>query len=364
MPEAARGNSVTLDAVRQFLAEFFRPRASLQELERFAFRLGISLRSGVDVRQALKREAESSYRTAFRWRLGEMLRAVSQGEAFSEALRRFNDFFPPLFVEVVSVGEATGSLAESLLHLAQHYQQRREVVRKFISRISWPATEFAIFLVVIGVFILIFGELAQTRNISADPLGLGLMGKSGFIIYVAFVVLIGLACFVLVRAIIAGATWVGPFQKALLRLPIVGSAIESWYLGQIAWALARTLGVGMSVYKATELSLRSTNHAQYREVIPLILAKLRSGENMTTAFRAAGVFPAPFIEMMEMGEQAGELPEAMDRLSQQLSEHATFSFHQLAIVLAWVLYGLSMLIIVYFIFRLAFFYLSTLQVVG
>ncbi|MCS7238278.1 MAG: type II secretion system F family protein [Thermoguttaceae bacterium] len=345
---------------KDFLSVILRPRASAAQLEQFAFRVGLSLQSGLSLKQALERESTASYSLVFRQYLAAINKRIAEGESFYQALRECDDFFPALFVELVGIGETTGNLAETLLELAKLYQDRRNMLRGFLGAITPALAELVIALLVIGAFILIHGEITAARGIEADPLGLGLKGRTGFVIYFMIVGILGLSTFFVVRAMVRGAEWVGPFQKLLLRIPLVGKALGTWYLAQIAWALARTLGVGLSVYKAVDLSLRSTRHAEYLEKIAPITTLVRSGASLTEAFRQAGGFPAEFLELMESGESAGELPEAMDRLARQLNEESVFFFRQLSIIGAWLVWALVAGMIIYFIMRLLSYYMQAI----
>lgn len=343
------------------LQMILRPQASTRELERFSYRLGVNLQAGIDLRKALRLEAGSQYRPVMRQHLEHILKRVCDGSPLHEALRECDNFFPPLFVELVAVGELTGRLPETLSELSAYYREVKSRTRAFLSVIWFPLIELFLAIVIIGLFILIFGELTASRGIDADPLGFGLKGRWGLVQYVFTLVIIGGLIYLAVRAFRAGIQWIWPLQQLVASIPVLGSAWETLVLARASWALARTLGSGMDVYQAVRLSIRSTNHGPYLARLKSILNSVRQGQSLAEAFRSSGVFPDYFVESIANGEMAGQLPEVMEHLSKQLYEQAYHSWKQLAIVAGWLIWALIALVIITMIFRLAFFYVGTLH---
>jgi len=339
----------------------FRSRAKVSELQQLCYQLGLALDAGVDLRQACRREAARAKSSALRSRLEYVAEQVAKGTPFHEALRECGDFFPPLFLELVTIGELTGQLPETLLELSRQYEELLSRRRAFLRVISFPLVELGIALAVIGLLIWILGIIGDPYHPVFDPVGLGVVGTPGLVRYLMVVALVALGIWLGIRLVREGFRWVWPLQKLLLRVPGIGPAVETLLMSQIAWALARTLGVGMDVKRAVRLSLSSTNHGQYLEQIPPILEALTAGQTLSEAFRSTGVFPEYFLDVLENGELAGRVPEAMDHLGQQLRERAIHAMQVLAVIGGWVIWGLIALTIIFFIFRLASFYLGVLR---
>jgi type II secretory pathway component PulF len=345
----------------EWLGALFRGKAKVSELQRLSYQLGLALDAGVDLRQACRREAARAKSPALRRHLEYVADQISKGTPFHEALRECGDFFPPLFVELVTIGELTGQLPETLLELSRHFEELLSRRRAFLRVISFPLVELGIALGIIGLLIWILGIIGDPYNPVFDPVGLGVVGTPGLVRYVTLLGLIGMGIWLGIRVVREGFRWVWPLQKLLLRIPGVGPAVKTLLMSQIAWALARTLGVGMEVKRAVRLSLSSTNHGQYLEQISPILEAVSAGQTLAEAFRSTGVFPDYFLDVLENSELAGRIPEAMDRLGQQLRERAIHAMQVLAVIAGWVIWAMIAIVIIFFIFRLASFYLGVLQ---
>ena len=89
-------------------------------------------------------------------------------------------YFPPMFVQMVEIGEQTGKLDEVLLRLADHYEHQAQMQRSFWIGIAWPLFELTFAVLIIGFVIFLTGILAGiTNNPELDILGIGLTGTSG-----------------------------------------------------------------------------------------------------------------------------------------------------------------------------------------
>jgi type II secretory pathway component PulF len=349
---------------REILGSLLAPRARIGELRSLAYDLGLALDAGVDLRVACRREATRARNPVLKRYLERVARAVETGNSFHEALKDCNGFFPPFFVELVTIGELTGQLPETLLELSRRYEEVLARRRAFRSVIVSPVIQLVIALTVIGLLIWLLGVIGDPYNPVFDPLGLGVVGTPGVVRYLGLLALIASAIGIGVYVLRQGFTWIWPLQKLLLRIPVVGPALETLLISEISWALARTLGVGMDVQKAVQLSLGVTRHGQYLEQIGPINRAIEAGQSIAEAFRDTRAFPDYLLDVLETGEATGRLPEALDHLCEHLRERAIHTMKVLAVVAGWIIWLLIAMVIIFFIFRLFSFYLGILQGAG
>src|SRR5437868_6584308 len=65
--------------------------------------------------------------------------ALIDGQSFSQALREMLRIFPPLFVNLVAAGEASGALPEILHRLVKHLMQARDLRDRVQQALIYPA---------------------------------------------------------------------------------------------------------------------------------------------------------------------------------------------------------------------------------
>jgi general secretion pathway protein F len=333
----------------------FSPRMPTKRLAALCQHLATALTAGIDVRTAWAREAEQARGPAARQHLAAISAAVNQGASVAAVVAAGGKFFPRLFREMVEVGEQSGHLAEIFAQLAEHYRGQLRLRRDFLSAIARPVLELAIALAVVGALIWVTGL------IGIDILGFGLVGDRGLSIYVAGLAAAGGLLWLVIRAVSRGLVWTRPIQRAVLRLPVLGPALQTLALARLAWSMHLTMNAGMDLRKGLRLSLRNTYNARYTDCIERIDAGIAGGNSLYEVFREAGCFPHDFLDSLQAGEQSGKLVESMALLSRQYQEQARATLTTLTMVASYAVWVCVAVLIIVLIFRIFGFYLGVLN---
>jgi type II secretory pathway component PulF len=336
-------------------------RITTKQLEGLCRRIGMSLEAGVDLRTALKREAERAAGFTARRRIRAMSEAVEQGASLSESLEYTDTYFPELFHAVVRVGEETGHLGESLGELADHYEGQIRLRRRFLGAIAWPMIELAISVLLIGFLIWILGVIGESTGNKIDILGHGLVGNRGLFVYVSFVAVVAIGIFSIIHAIRRGVVWVKPIQRLALKVPGIGKPLETIALARLAWALNLTFNSGMDVRRALKLSLEATRNAHFTDQIRPIDNAIAGGYSLFEAFSDTEAFPADFLDSLHAAEESGKLVESMARLSRQYQDQAEAALAVLTTIAGFVVWAVIAAIIIFAIFRVFSFYVGMIQ---
>jgi len=109
------------------------------------------------------------------------------------------------------------------------------------------------------------------------------------------------------------------------------------------------------------LALRATGNDHYIRHTNQIVSDVASGQPLHMAFALSRAFPSTFIDALTVAEESGRIVESMERLSNRYEEEAEAAVKTLAVILGFVVAGLVMGLIVLMIFRLAGFYLGTIN---
>lgn len=332
-------------------------RISTSSLIRLSHRVGTAVRSGIDARRTWEmeeRNATGSLQTA----VTAIKNNVISGGTVAEAMQAQNGFFPPMFVQMVAVGEQTGKLDEVLLRLAEHYEHQSSMKRMFWIGIAWPMLQLGAAVLVIGLIIWLTDMVrSMSRNDEADILGWGLSGVSGALIWFFFVgVLVGgIAIFAM--ALSRGLLGTGPVLLAM-RVPILGKCLEAFALSRLTWSLGLALDAGMDAMRSAELSIKAAQNPYYESSLLQVLAGLRANQEFHEAFRSGGVFPLDFLQQLESAELAGATNEALHRLAKEYEERARTAVKILTGLATAGVWLLFFGIMIYFIFTLAMKYVG------
>jgi type IV pilus assembly protein PilC len=123
-----------------------RVNANLQ-LIRFSRNLGTLLKSGVPIVRALDVTEKTLSNSVYKRALSVAVGDVEKGKSLSDSISK-NKIFPSLITKMISVGEKSGKLDESLLYLADYYDDEMENFNKNLSIVIEP-----ILLIFIGLIV-------------------------------------------------------------------------------------------------------------------------------------------------------------------------------------------------------------------
>jgi type II secretory pathway component PulF len=308
-----------------------------RQLAQLCDRAAVSLEAGIDVRRVWEKEALRGT-PAYRQHAAAVSQRINRGDSLAEAVAGENGFYPPLFCEMVRVGEETGRLEAVLHQLAEHYQHLLALRRTFLAGITWPLLELIGAIGIIGLFILITGWL------EVDPLGLGISGLPLFGLYVLLVMTACVAVAVPILGVQRG--WFGPVPMlAAMKIPVLGNCLRMMALARMAWSLAMAIDAGMDARRSMRLALRSTQNPYYLTHEEPVDRDILAGREMHESLRRAGDYPADFVDVLETGEMTGQVTEAMVRLSEDYRRRSQFLFYTLAMIGAILIFFMVALLI-------------------
>jgi len=344
------------------------PRIHLKPLAQLCHRLSTATSAGLKDVKIWQGESQRGSR-AQRKKIEDVVSALSSGSTLSQAFHSTGNYFPPLFRQMVEVGEVSGQLDHTYKRLAQHYDATLKAKKAFVAQLAWPAFQLGMALAVVGILIWVMGLLAGNdgqgrggaEGPSFDMLGLGLIGTPGLIKYINVLTVIAILVLLLAEAIRRGAGWTRSLQRSLLTIPVVGAAFKTLALSRFAWAFQLVLGTSMDLRRALPLVLEATGNDLYAGWGPEVALRIEQGQDIHTALTATGVFPAELLDNIAVGEQSGQLAEMMERVSVEYQERAATAISVLAQIAGYIIWLLVSALIVLLIFRLFSFYVGVLN---
>ena len=330
----------------------FAPRIRLKPLAQLCRRLAVSTDAGIEDRRIWRDEAERGARSQ-RFAVAQVAAALARGSSIDDAIAAGGNYFPPLFQQMVAVGDASGQLDRTYRRLAEHYDQMLAARRTLLGALAWPGIQLAIAVLTIGVVIWISGALSL-QSIDGSPLdvfGFGLTGARGLTIYLTIVITAAIALLLFAQAWSRGMLWTRPLQRVALRLPAIGHAVRTLVLARFTWALRLVLDTSMDLRKALPLALDATGHDVYRQLGPQVARNISQGMPLHIALGDTGEFPKELLESIAVGEQTGMLAEVMERQSKDYHARSMTAIGVLARALGGVVWVLIAAMIIVLIFR-------------
>lgn len=335
-------------------------RLSLSDLIEMCRALRHYLGAGLSLVDAFRNQAKRGAAWV-RPPAGRITAALEQGDSLEDALQREQAVFPSLFLALTRVGEHSGMLAEVFAELEKYYLRQRKLWRQFVAQSTWPLIQFVLAIFVLAGLILIMGMIADSRGGKAlDPLGIGLAGPSGAMIFlvVVFGLLSGMgAIYWLVTRRLRGAVAMETF---LLGLPALGPCLQALALTRFCMALRLTTETGMSIVEAMRLSLSATGNSAFPARGEQIEAELRRGEELTRSLVKSDLFPEEFLHMIAVAEESGTLDQVLAHQTEHYQEESGRRLAVLTSLAGYGVYAFVALVIIIAIFRIATWYIGLL----
>ncbi|MBX9678151.1 MAG: type II secretion system F family protein [Gemmataceae bacterium] len=299
----------------------FSSRLSVNHLVEMFRALRHQLAAGLTVRDSFRQQARSG-NPAVRPLCKRVVEAVERGESLGEVLEREKAAFPAIVMPLVHVGEETGKLPEAMQELERYMTLERDRRREFRRQAMGPLLQLAGAVFIIAIVIYVVGIIAESRN--SQPIRIfGLAGPTGSLIFVSVVLGVVAAIVLVWKAFpkLFGGT--AGLTRLLMRIPLVGTALETLALGRFALGLHLTLDAGIPIVRAMNLSFDLTDNPVYRTKAPQAAQALQTGHTLYDSLAETGIFPASFLEMIASSEEAGRVPEMMRHQAEYLHDEAT-----------------------------------------
>lgn len=291
----------------------------------------------------------------------DLAEQLSKGTSLEDALEPHRNKFPPMFLELVAVGEQTGRLEDTFQQLEEYYSTLLTVQRNFRAQMMYPVIQFFAAIFIVSALIFILGILGS----SFDPVGIGLTGTSGALAFLGLAFGFVLAIVIVLKVAAENVQFRAKMEGMLLWVPGWGPAFLAFAVMRFAVALRMCAEAGLRMEKTLHYCFRATANSAFMAGEERAIAAIKRGGELTDAIKASGApFPAEFRETLITGEETGNMSEVMERIAHHLREEAERKLKIAAQFTSYLIYGLVALMIIFFIFRIASSYIGMIRSCG
>jgi general secretion pathway protein F len=292
-----------------------------EEVTIFTLDLALILKAGARLDEALELLATDVDIGRLRSTVTKVRASVLSGESLADALSRHTALFPPIYVALIRVGEASGKLDHILELLANERSRAETLRRKLADALRYPAfLLFAASCVLIFFLMFVmpqFGGVLHDFGAKISPIVAFFLGLSEFMaehkqLLASLLLAVLLAGLWLARQARVRTT----VLTAVSRLPVVRSAFAYYRTALFCRNLAVLLGAGVALTATLRIlaeMMATTGHAA---VWTSIVEKVRQGGKLSEALADQASLPAMAIRMLRLGEETGQLPTLASRIAE------------------------------------------------
>jgi general secretion pathway protein F len=316
-------DNVTLEeggsARNAFSSLFNKPKA--EDITIFTRDMALLLRAGARINDGLELLAADRDFGRLRPVVADIRSRVVAGESFAEALSRHEGLFPPMYVALIRVGEASGSLDQVLEVLADERTRTEALKRRLVEAVRYPLFVLGAAGCVLLFFLTFvlpqFASVLQDFGAKVDPFILGFLNLSTFLRANSDAVLAILA------AVIAGS-WLllrqegvrRGFMNTLTRLPAIREVMKYYRSSLFCRNLGLLLGSGVNLTTTLRILVDMMSTAGPSAVWTDAADRVRHGAKLSDALAETQALPSMAVRMLRLGDETGQLPVLAGRVAE------------------------------------------------
>lgn len=301
---------------------------SLNDKAFLAKNLATILKAGISLPESLRIVQKQSH-GKLSGILSDVISKVEGGKALNVALSDYKKVFDPLFINMVKVGEKSGTLDESLHHLSVQLTKDARLVSKVKSAALYPTIVLITAGVVGGgISYFILPKLAKlfTSFKAGLPLATRILLKiSNSLQYYGLWWLGGIIGAILLVYFLLKIPFVQTISDYIkLRLPIVGRLIRSLNLARFSLTLGTLLKNSVTIDEALAITRDAITSIPYKKIIDLVLVDVKKGKTVVESLDAhdpkGRLFSATARAMVRVGETTGSLYDSLLYIAEYYEE--------------------------------------------
>jgi general secretion pathway protein F len=297
---------------------FSRPR--YEDVTFFTSDLALLLRTGARINEALELEHGDADLGRMRPVIEKITAAVLTGESFADALAPHPTLFPPMYVALVRIGEASGTLAHVLDVLATERTRAASLRRRVVDALRYPAFVLCAAAAVLLFFLIFvlpqFASVLRDFNAKLDPIVEGFLALSDFLrmqtdlLLGGLVVVVGALFLILRRKNVRAA-----ILEPLGRLPLIRRVLGFHKTALFCRNLGVLLGAGVPLTMTLRILADMMASSERTSVWSRTQDLVRRGAKLSDALAETKAVPPLAVRTLRLGEESGQLAQLAESIA-------------------------------------------------
>lgn len=289
---------------------------STRDLSIMTRQLGVLLRAGMSLVDGLNALNEQTANARLRKAILDVRSHVMEGNRLADGLAAHPKIFTPIYVNMVHAGESSGSLETVLFRLTEILESQAKLKAKIASTMAYPIFMLFFAIALISFLTLVvmpkITDLFTKRGQTLPTMTQWLINTTNFIgAYWYWMVAGVILAFFLWRSWVSRPAGRMQWDHFKLKIPLLGTLHLKLICGRFSRILGTMLESGLTMMKALEVVNTVIGNAYIEDRFESIQADVRRGRGLATPMKDSGEFPPMLTNMIELGQQSGELEDML-----------------------------------------------------
>lgn len=286
----------------------------------FMSELATLLQAGLPLDHALRTLTDLTASAPMKAVIRDIMERIQGGANLSDAMAEQPHVFNRLQINMIRAGEASGALYSVIGRLATYLECMNDLRNSVITALIYPAillvmaglSLFVLMTFVVPKFVPLFADVGQALPLLTQIV----FGFAAFFQKTWWVII----CLIVILTWFVDKQLADPekrqrFDAWCLRLPYLGNLFKQIETARFARTLGTLVGNGVPLLSAVELVKDVIGNRQLAAVMPGVIASLEQGQSLARPLRDSQLFPALSVQLIEVGEESGNLDEMLMKVA-------------------------------------------------
>ena len=304
---------------------------------------------------ALNTIIESTENISFRGVLEDILAGVEAGENMYTTMEYYSNIFPYIYINMIKVGELSGSLTTSLEQAVKYLDDTENLNRKLRSILIPNIVQFVLLIVMLIVGTLfaipaiqnVFDEIGTEEELPAITLWFAdFVDKAIQYWYIPVLILVAIAGLILFYINTPKGKY--NFHYFKYKMPIFGELIFALDFSRLMKAMLLNLKNGMRIQESIEVSKNVVKNYVMLSIIETSINNILIGQSWIEPFEKSGLAKPMITEMLKIGMQT-DLAEMMEKLVEYMEIDIDNIMTKIMKALPQVVYAIVGVVLIFFV---------------
>lgn len=276
----------------------------------FSENMSALLNAGLPLQESLKVCQQITNKKGLIQICSNILNSLKNGESLHNSLKKSTLFFPPLYIELIRIGESSGDICTVFNKLCDYYKSKQTLKQKIVQSLTYPCIVLGTSLIVLACIIFfvfprmetIFEVLSVSNQMLMDKMDSVYKTTKLVLLGIVFLIIISILLYVLYQR---EKRIKYHLDYLLLQTPFVGMYLKIRETNDFSFAMELLTSSGMSLLSSLEQASRVVSNCVYRKAVMDVQLMVSEGGSISKAFQKHSVFPPYVITWIGIGEMTG-----------------------------------------------------------
>ncbi len=311
---------------------------SPKDLSIFSRQMSVMFFSNITILEGVLLLSEQAENKNLKLALEEIHSHMENGLTFADALSMYEHIFGSYMINMVLIGESSGTLDGIFMRLASYFDKESGIRKKLRTAVTYPAIltvlMTGIILILIVKILPMFNDILSSMGGQMPALTAILLSLANFINdYLVFIV-------VIIAAIVFGLLYYIKTEKGMLwwakqrmKIPGVSYVTSRVVTSRFSRSMAILLKSGVQLLNALEDILPLLDNAYIEQKFRKVIEDVKMGTQLSDALKEVGVFPPLFLKMIVIGQSTGHLDDMLDRSASIFDEEVYDAIEKITVMI-------------------------------